>query len=225
MRARAPAVAALLLASAAATAQDALSDGDPAQVMAKLEQRLLVANRVVVEATIQSRGFIASDLRGRTELLDRNRANVAYTGTFAGKPADLALAADGRLVQLMNGPQTRQARIEAESNRAIIVGLARMGLLHNLARLTGLGEPDHAQGGVADWVKLDNFRPTTFAQFGALEGTTVLGYDLVVAGITSGGVRLWLDPATNLPRRRALTVRFGQSEMEVTEDYTRFEVE
>lgn len=225
MSPRALLLAALLLAPGAGAAQDDLAEGDPAQMMAKLEQRLLGARRVVVEATLQSRGFIASDLRGSTELLERNRAKVAYTGTFAGKPADLALNADGRLVQLMNGPQTRQARVEAESNRALIVGFARMGLLHNLARLTGLNEPDHAQGGVAEWVRLDSFRPTTFAQSGALEGTMVLGFDLVVAGATSGNVRLWLDPATHLPRRRALTVRFGQSEMEVTEDYTRIEVE
>lgn len=225
MSSRTVLAAVLALAAAAAAAQDAPDYVDPAVLMAQLEQRLLGARRVEVEATLRSRGVIASDLRGRSELRDRNRATLAYAGSFAGKAADLQLAADGRLVQFMNGSQTRQTRVEPEANRALIVGMVRMGLLHNLARLTGLQEPDHASGGVSEWVRLDSFRPTTFAQAGALEGLMALGFDLVVGGATAGNVRLWVDPATGLPKRRALTVRFPQGEMEVVEDYTRFVVE
>jgi len=211
----------VLLLSGPAAAQNQ----EGAALMAQLEARLLTARHIDIEATIESRGFVATNLKGRSELLDRNRATWAYAGAFAGKPADLALLADGRALHLKNGAQTREEPLGNESNRALLIGLLRMGLLHNLARLTGLRGADHAQGGVEQWVKLDSFRPTTFAQSGEFEGMMSFGFDLVVAGANSGSARLWLDPASGLPRRRQQTVRFPQGEMIVIEDYTRFVVE
>jgi hypothetical protein len=211
----------LLLAGGAARAQDT----DPAQLMARLEQRLLEARRVTVEATIEARGAIAVNLKGRSELRDRNRAELAWQGDFAGKPADLALKSDAATLQLRNGAKTREDGVGAESNRALLIGMARMGVLHNLARLTGLQAPDHAQAGVEQWVRLDSYRPTTFATGGDLEGTMSFGFDMVVAGTVGGSARLWLDPSTGLPRRRQVTVRFPQGDMVVLEDYTKFVVE
>jgi hypothetical protein len=215
----------LLLAALLASGPLAAQELDGAAVMARLESRLLAASRVTIEATIESRGFVTSNLKGRSEWLDRNRATWAYAGNFAGKLADLALTADGQVVQLRNGAQSRDEPLGAEGNRAALLGLTRMGLLHNLARLTGLRGADHAQGGTDGWVKLDSFRPTTFAQGGELEGMMSFGFDIVVAGNPSGSARVWFDPATSLPRRRQQTVRFPQGEMTVTEDYTRFEVQ
>ena len=213
------AVAALAL-SAAASAQD-----DPAALITQLEVRLLAAQHVAIEATIESHGVIPSNLKGRSELFDRNRATWSYAGDFAGQPAELSLASDGRALDMKSGTRAEQGPVGPESNRALLIGLVRMGLLHNLARLSGLAAPDHAQGGVEQWVRLDSFRPTTYAIGGDLEGMMSFGFDLVVAGNTSGSARLWLDPATGLPRRRQLTVRFPQGDMTVTEDYTRFLVE
>jgi hypothetical protein len=211
----------LLLLGPAAHAQGE----DAATVMAQLESRVLSARRVSIEATIESRGFIASKLQGKSEWLDRNRAKLAYAGTFAGQATDVALTADGRALQMQSGAATRREVESGDTNRALLIGLLRMGALHNLARLTGLKAPDHAEGGVEQWVTLDSFRPTTYAQGGDLEGAMSFGFDMVVAGQTSGSVRLWLDAATGLPRRRQVTVRFPQGEMTVVEDYTRFVVE
>jgi hypothetical protein len=211
---------ALLLAASAAGAQAP----EPAALMAQLEARLLAAQQVAIEATITSHGVVGSQLTGRSELLDRNRAKVAYAGQFAGKTADLALSADGGTLRLRNGARAREEPVGRESNRALLIGLTRMGLLHNLARLAGALGPDHAQGGVEQWLTLDSFRPVTYAQGGELEGLMSFGFDLVVAGAPSASARLWLDPATGLPRRRQQTVRFPQGEMTVIEDYTRFDV-
>jgi hypothetical protein len=210
----------LLLAPAAPAQGD-----DPAQLMAQLEARVLAAKRVSIEATIESRGLVASSLKGRTELLERNRATLAYAGEFAGKAADLGLAADGRGVDLKNGATGRREPVGREANRALLIGLLRMGQLHNLARLTGLQAPDHAAGGVDQWVTLDSFRPTTFAQGTELEGTLSFGFDIVVGGEVSGSARLWLNTASGLPRRRSVTVHFPQGEMSVVEEYTSFVVD
>ena len=42
-------------------------------------------------------------------------------------------------------------------NEAIVIGLTRMGHLHNIAVLTGGLPPDHSDGGAADWVRVANF--------------------------------------------------------------------
>lgn len=198
---------------------------DPARLMAELEARLLAARHVVIEAQVESSGAVSSRLSGRGEWSDRNRATLAWAGEFAGKPADLELHADGRALELRQGEQRRREPLARQDNRALLVGFVRMGLLHNLARLTELKAPDHAQGGVEQWIALDSFRPTTFAQEGELEGLMSFGFDLVVNGEPSAAVRIWVDPASGLPRRRQLTVRFGSAEMKVVERYTRFEVE
>ena len=197
---------------------------DPAELIAQLEARMLAAQRVVIEAQIESSGAVASRLRGRSEILERNRARLTYAGEFAGRATELGLRSDGRALELRSGGQHSELPAPAQSNRALLVGFLRMGLLHNLARLTELKAPDHAEGGVDQWVTLDSFRPTTFAQSGELEGLMAFSFDLVVDGEDSATVRIWLDPVSNLPRRRELIVRFARGEMRVVETYTRFEV-
>lgn len=193
-------------------------------MLAKLEQRLLAAHRVEIEARIEARGALTANLAGRGEWREGNVTTVAFAGKLGGAPSDVALSADGHALQMQHNAHTRRSRVAAETNRALLVGFARMGLMHNVARLTGLQEPDRAGGGVADWARLDSFRPTTFAQAGPLEGLMSLGFDLVIDEVASP-VQLWLDPVTQLPKRRQLTVRFGDGEMTVVEDYLKFVVE
>jgi hypothetical protein len=195
------------------------------ELMALLETRLLGARRVVIEAELHSTGAVAAEFKGSTELGERNRGRGSYTGQLAQQAAALAFDSDGRTLQLSRGAETRAEAVGAESNRALLVGLLRMGLLHNVARLHGLEGPDHAGGGVEQWVVLEGFRPTTYALEGELEGAMSFGFDLVVGGEPAGSARLWLDPASGLPRRREQTVRFPQGEMKVVEDYKRFVLE
>lgn len=223
MRGAGAAVVAALLAYAPAPA--AQLGEDPAQLFAQLEARLLAARHVVVEGEIRATGAVESELRGRAELHDRNRIDLSYGGRFAGQPRALALQGDGRVLTLKNGEADRHEEVDDESNRAVLIGLMRMGLMHNLARLSALQGPDHAGGGVDRWVTLDNFRPTTMAMGGELDGTVSFGFDVVVDGQTAGSARVWLDPATGLPRRRQMTVRFARGDMEVVEDYGRFVLE
>lgn len=220
------ATALLLLALLALLARTVTAqESEPAALMAQLEARLLAARHVTIEATITSQGVVPARLTGRSELRDRNRATIAYAGEFAGKPADLALSADDGALRARSGARAREEPVGPESNRALLLGLTRMGLLHNLARLSSTLGPDHAQGGVEQWITLDSFRPITYAQAGELAGLMSFGFDLVVAGTPSASARLWLDPATGLPRRRQQIVRFPQGDLTVIEDYTRFEVQ
>ena len=217
---RAAALALALVAPAVLAIEE-----DGVALMQQLEARVLAAKRVRIEASIEARGAFEATLAGSGEWRDRNRAEVAYAGQFAGQAVELKLSGDGRAVNVVRNAEKRQEPAPAETNHAMLVGLMRMGALHNLARLTQMQLPDRADGGVARWVTLDSFRPTTYAQGGDLEGFMSFGYDILVDGKSSASVRLWVDPQSGLPRRRQLTVRFPQGDMSVLEDYSSFVIE
>ena len=91
----------------------------------------------------------------------------------------------------------------------------RMGTLHNLAMLAGGAPPDHATGGVTEWVQAVD------AEFVVDEhaGTRAVDLRLVVAGQPSGEVTMDFGAAGRFPIRRRQTVRFPEGPMHVTESY------
>ena len=214
-----------LLACGGARGQEAPLPEEPDQLVKKLEARLIAARHVAIEATVQAEGLVSGKLAGRSEWQERNRASANYRGQLGGKAAELKLASDGRVLELRGSEQVRREAPGKESNRAELVGFVRMGLVHNLVRLSSAQAPEHGAGGLEDWLVLDAFRPMTYAQDGDLQGAMSFGYDLLVADAVVGSVRLWLDPATGLPRRRLVIIASPQGESRVTEDYTRFVVE
>lgn len=221
MRASRNAAVVLLLAARAAQAQGE----DPQRLLAQLEARVLAAPHVTIEAQVQASGLTSLHLSGTLELKERNRASASWRGDLRGEPAELAYSSDGRAAEMKAAGRPRTEGIGRESNHALLAGALRMGLLHNVLRLAELQLPDHAADGFDAWAMTDNFRPTTFALGGDLQGAMSFGYDLVIDGATAGSVRLWLDPLTGLPKRQQLVLREPGGETIFTEDYTRFALE
>ncbi len=91
-----------------------------------------------------------------------------------------------------------------------------MGLLHNLAMLTGGASPDHGGEGVKDWVQVEKLRWGT--RNDPETERSSLEFDLIVGGQPSGAVVLWLN-AAGLPVEREQVTRFPQGDMLVTEIY------
>lgn len=217
------AVLALLVAAMAAPAfaegEDALS------ALKAVEARLLAARKLTIEADITASGALTAQLSGRLELTERNRANASWQGQLRGAPVMLALASDGRALDLKAGALTRTEGVARESNRALIAGALRTGLLHNVLRLQLLQGPDHAGGGAQEWVTAEAFRPTTYGLDGEMRGAQSFGYDILLDGKDAGSVRIWLDAATGLPKRQQFTLRGPEGETVVVEDYRRFSLE
>lgn len=93
-----------------------------------------------------------------------------------------------------------------------------MGVLHNLAMLVGGAPPDHAAGGVEDWVQtVDHRRPVPSGPPPGPDGEAVT-FGLVVGGEPSGTATLWLDDR-GVPVRREQTVEFPEGVMRVVERY------
>lgn len=214
-------IALLLLATTALTActpPDAEQTGDAAEVavpadpearMDWLEERLMTADSVVVDFHVTSSGAFTADIRGRFSMGPSGRTVIDGDGSFGGSPVDLTLISDGAETTFANGDSSATATHPAELREAILIGLTRMGILHNLARLTQVAPPDHGEGGVRDWVATGPYRADS----------TGLGFDITVGGQPAGSASLEIDK-TGDPVVRYQRVAFPSGEMMVTERYT-----
>lgn len=189
----------------------------PAQTFTALEDALRGADAVRLAFDVTAEGAAEIAVAGTLDLAADGTTELTATGTFGVQPVDLVLRADGETMRwgvagaLEEGPEPPALR------DALVVGLMRMGILHNLARLTGNAPPDHGEGGVDTWVLVDGFEGAR------LEGAAdAVAFDIAVAGQPSGSATLGLD-AGDLPVERRQSVMFPDGEMRVIERY--FDVE
>ena len=191
----------------------------------KLELRLLRAERVHIEYALRSEGALESSATGTLQLLPAKRIEWTSEGSFAGRAVFPELRSNGTRVRY--GTENREFdKVEPPFLRqAIVIGVTRMGLLHNQVRMVWSQLPDHAEGGLSTW--LDITEPDLGAPELLDEGSAApLRFGLLVDGRKTADVTLWLDTETGLPRRRDQVVDFsGGESMQVTETYARFEIE
>lgn len=200
-------------------AQPTATPRDPASVMEDLEQRLLAARSVSLDFTITSKGAVAARFEGSLQWQGEDALALVATGEFAGQPRELELRADATtLSTYVDGVQRWTGPRPGALVEALVVGLVRMGLLHNLAVLTGGMAPDHAEGGARDWLAADELVSLPPERRGELE-LSGLEFVLVVAGTPSATMTLWLD-AEGRPSERAAIVQFPEGEMQVEERYS-----
>jgi hypothetical protein len=173
----------------------------------ELEQQFLDSEGINLAFEISSEGAVNSALIGRLALCKGNRILIQSSGELFGQPVKNSLQSDGLVMNLNRQQQVLPPKL----NEAVVVGMLRMGLLHNLARLGGNLAPDHAGGGVADWVQVPVVRVNS----------DNLYFDILVAGTRAGRAELVLSD-DGLPLTRVQKVYFGTEEMHVTESYTDF---
>ncbi|MCA9704831.1 MAG: hypothetical protein KDK70_03145 [Myxococcales bacterium] len=197
-------------AAAAPGAQAAPSD--PETTFGALERDLL-RDPLHLRFDITAEGSVEVSLVGELHL--DAEVELSARGRFAGEDHELHLWTEGDRLRL--GPvdaPTLDVPRPPELAPALVVGLTRMGLLHNLAMLVAGVGPDHADGGVADWVAtVEHHRPSPPPAEG-----DALTFGLVVSGQPSGRATLWLD-AQGMPLRREQVVDFPDGQMRVVERY------
>jgi len=189
----------------------------PEEVFRVLERRLLGSEPVRIAFDVRSEGAVESSLRGMVALDGGGRARLEAEGTFRGEPVELRLVSDGGGMRMVGGADSVLTSTPPALREALAVGFMRMGILHNLARLTGPAEPDHADGGAAEWARVLDLRRAEVSE-DAPEGLPVT-FDIEVAGRPAGtGTVVIADDGT--PVVRFQTVDFPQGRMRVEERYT-----
>lgn len=177
-----------------------------------LEERLLHAQEVKLAFRVSAVGAVSADIHGILEMETGAGILLKGRGSFGGDSVDLELRADNYQVEFGNRSERKVADTPPKLREALLIGLTRMGILHNLARLTGNALPDHAEGGIREWVVVDSFTRDTQCE-------DAISFALTVAGTHSGSATLQISPSGQ-PVERHQTVHFPSGEMRVVEQYS-----
>ncbi len=182
----------------------------------QLESDLLAAEDFRLVFSIRGEGLIESDLRGDYRRGPDHRRSLNVAGSFAGDEVRLALLVeDPGLLILEANEDRREVPMPAFLDEALLLGLTRMGLLHNIARLTGRLEPEGARGGFREAAAC-----LCFEERGALD----LALKIFWGGDFVADAELRFD-ADGRPRERIQTVHFPAGEMRVVETYEVFAID
>lgn len=209
---------AILLLLLAACAGGAEAPQDPATAFAQLEEALLAAPAIRLPYEIVADGAFQASLRGTLLVSQGNRLRLEGAGTFGGDSVDLALISDGSRMQWRVGDHTEEQPTPDALNQAVLLSLTRMGLLHNLARLTAAAPPDRADGTITQWVQVSDFAAAP-ARHGDPPGSYGIAFRMTVGGEPAGETTLSLEAETGTPVVRTQTVDFEAGEMVVVEWY------
>ena len=184
---------------------------NPASRFDELESRLLAADTVRFAYSVRADGAVEAELAGNVSIVE-GRIELSGAGHFAGQPVEVFVRGDEGHYEFGNRTTHERLPTPGKLREALLIGFTRMGILHNLARLSGAAPPDHADGGVRQWVTADSIGidPADSAS---------ISFRLRVAGQTSGYASLEIDEA-GLPVIRRQTVLFPSGEMRVEERYS-----
>jgi hypothetical protein len=212
-----PAPAAAPAPAGAPEAASETAEGVPAEASALLAfaEARLISNSMDLRFRVTAEGAFAAELEGVLRI-DGHAVFLAADGGFGGAPVRLQLRAEGDSMRIVSPRGDSVASTPPQLREALVIGFTRMGILHNLARLTGGLEPDRAGGGVREWVEVQQVRLDLGA---AAAGEIAVRFDIHVGGARTAEATLWFDADTGAPIRREQVVRFPGGEMRVEERY------
>ncbi len=205
-------------------ASPVMADESAETALAAVEQRLLTATRVNFRFDIRAVGAVDAALTGTASIGPGQQAQIAAEGSFAGSAATIVLVADGQAMQGGNGDLLFEADTPPALREGMVIGLVRMGLLHNLAVLSGGAPPDRTDGTIRDWVRYTDVTIEPEDDIGGV-ATRRFRFTVVVGGQPSAIAELWVNAETGLPVRRVQVVNFDQGEMRVLEQYPEFSID
>lgn len=182
--------------------------------LARLERLLLDADTLSLTYDVRSTGAFEARLSGQL-LREGATLGLRTAGHFGEETVNGGvLEKEGRL-ELTLDDSTSVGPAPDATWEALALGMTRMGILHNLARLTERELPDRAEGGVGEWLQAGDVR----VEEGEVPGGVNLVFDVRVDGEVSGEATLVLGSG-GLPVERRQRVDFGEATMEVLERYT-----
>ncbi len=203
-----------LLAAAPAPSSDPRAEA----AFRELEGKLLHEKSLRIKFRITSEGPVTSSLQGQLRTRSGNRAEIEASGTFRSKPVELRFESDGKRMRWTAEGREIDLDTPKELNAAIIVGFTRMGLLHNVARLIDGKPPDHAAGGVDQWVEVSDFVFSAPDPDSKVRGRSVR-FRISVDGEDAGEANYWISPLTRVPVERRQTVRLEAGDVKAAETY------
>ncbi|MFZ5438432.1 MAG: hypothetical protein ACOZQL_00420 [Myxococcota bacterium] len=215
--------AVLLLAGCASGPRAVPTSTTPEARLALAEDVLQTARNVSASFEIESKGENAAKLAGTLRLFDGNALHLQGEGSFKGEGVQLLVDSrdpDGINRSTTRGPSVSSHRDPPASKlrEAVALGLVRMGLLHNLAKLS-LDQPiEKADGGFGDWVKAVAIKDGHSDNVHE-ESCRRVDFDIEVSGKVMGDASVCVSDVTGLVLHRRQTVHFATGDMTVSETF------
>ncbi|NNE70124.1 MAG: hypothetical protein HKN29_07130 [Rhodothermales bacterium] len=189
---------------------------DPAATFDEMEGSLLAASQVSFDFAVTAEGVIEGNFTGSVETSADGTLALRSTGNFIGRDLEMEMATDGDSLRMVTTEMSDALPNPPETFKAMVIGLTRMGIMHNLAALSTVSPPEHSDGGIEEWVTVGNFES---GQVGEHDG---VAFNIFVDGDRTSDVTLAI--VDGLPVLRRQVVQFPGGEMIVTEEYSNFRV-
>lgn len=93
---------------------------------------------------------------------------------------------------------------------AVVLGLTRMGIMHNLARISYNQLPERKIGNIKEWLTVERL---------IYHNDNSMSFNVMANGQNSASAKLWIDE-TGLPLKRKQTVCFPQGKLRVIETFS-----
>lgn len=185
------------------------------ETLAQVEHAFLGAEgrRVVFE--VRAEGVFTASLDGHLVLDAGNALSLEASGVFGADSVSLWLDASRDPMAWGNAGDRFEQRRPDGLRDAVVIGLVRMGVLHNLARLVSGAPPDRMDADVGSWVQA--VAPEWVGRDPRV-GDTGISFEIQVEGQRAGTATVWLDSGGAVVGRDQL-VQFPTGEMRVTERY------
>ncbi|HVY46380.1 MAG TPA: hypothetical protein VHB21_10900, partial [Minicystis sp.] len=152
-----------------------------------------------------------------------NRVRLDGAGTLEGKPAQPTLVSDGAEMQ-GGSPEKPFASATAPAlGNAVLFGVTRMGILHDLVGLERGAPPDGADGSIDRFARVADVRRGPPEWVGGVEADRY-DFKVVVRERPRAEATVWVDRRSGLPLRRHQVVHFPEGDATVDEVYEEFSI-
>ena len=217
-----PALAVLLAAACSSTKQTG-----PREAQAdfeELEERLLDAPAVRSTSHLTAEGALTADVRCVHGVTRKGDAFLQAKGTLAGQPVDWTFVSNGKRMTITGPSGKRESETPSDLRAGLLLGLTRMGWLHNVAMLSAGGWPDATDGKIDDFVRAVNVMTGDELEE---DGRTkrALTFGIEVRGQVAATAILWIDSKTGVPIERWQKVQLPNGQMNVVETYETFSLD
>ncbi len=211
-----------LIAACASGPRPMSQSASPDDRLERAEEALLTAKNLTGSFEVSATGAKTALLKGALVLQGGNALKLVADGTYEKDTVHVELDSTSGMANrsLSKGPSASNHHepVGEALAEALLVKLVRLGLVHDLARLSSDEAPDSVSGGVKQWARATATKDAGSKKVGD-EPCHAVSYTLEIGGQVAGTGEVCISDATSLPLTRSATVHFGTGDLSATESY------